>query len=187
MINQLLGAGVAATLVGLNRLWRTRLMPDDLHRLAARLGSDVNFFLDSHPMAVCRGRGEQIESVSRCGRWFVVVVSPPDGLSTAAVYKVCQPSTAPRSVAPTLDALRRGDGRALRRSMHNALEPAARRLSPWIERLAGEFGRMDCIATQMSGSGSSYFGVCRNARHAQSVARRLRARRLGRVFTAACG
>jgi 4-diphosphocytidyl-2-C-methyl-D-erythritol kinase len=176
----------AAALVAANVVWRLGWSIERLGDLAAQLGSDVPFFLHSCP-AICRGRGERIEPVARFGTLYVVVVRPPEGLSTAAVYKACRPSMAPRKVEPLLDALRDGDARQFGRRMHNALQPAARGLSPWIDRLESEFARMDCLASQMSGSGTSYFGICRGARHALAIAGRLRSRRLGRVFTAACG
>jgi 4-diphosphocytidyl-2-C-methyl-D-erythritol kinase len=184
-----LGGGssdAAAALVGANLVWGLDWSSQRLGAVAAELGSDVPYFLYSGP-AVCRGRGEQIEPVARFGRFHVVVVRPPAGLSTASVYKVCRPSASPRKVEELLSALRRGDVRRLGGRLHNALQPAAHVLSPWIGRLAGEFARMDCLASQMSGSGTSYFGICRNAGHALAVARRLRSRQLGYVFTAACG
>ena len=184
-----LGGGssdAAAALVAANAAWTLGWTRERLGQLAAELGSDIPFFLHSGP-AVCRGRGELIEPVGRFGRLHVVLVRPPAGLSTAAVYKACKPSASPRRVEPLLVALRRGDVGEVGRRLHNALVPAAMSLSPWIERLAGEFARMDCPGSQMSGSGTSYFGLCRSTLHAQAVAARLRARRLGRVFTAACG
>jgi 4-diphosphocytidyl-2-C-methyl-D-erythritol kinase len=184
-----LGGGssdAAAALVAANVAWNIGWSRQRLGQLAAELGSDVPFFLHSGP-AVCRGRGEQIETVERFGRLQVVVVRPPAGLSTAAVYRVCRPNIVPRPVEPLLDSLRRGNVRQLGRRMHNALQGAATSLTPWIDRLAYEFARMDCLGSQMSGSGTSYFGLCRNARHAQAVAHRLKGRRIGRVFTAACG
>jgi 4-diphosphocytidyl-2-C-methyl-D-erythritol kinase len=36
----------------------------------------------------------------------------------------------------------------------------------------------------MSGSGTSYFGICRSARHARRVAARLQARNIGYVYRA---
>ncbi len=184
-----LGGGssdAAAALVAANAAWNLGWSSERLGQLAAELGSDVPFFLTPGP-AICRGRGEEIEPVPRFGTLHAVVVRPPAGLSTAAVYKACRPSESPREVEPLLDVLRTGDVRRLAARMHNALEEAARLLSPWIGRLAGEFARMDCLASQMSGSGTSYFGICRNAGQAQAVAAKLRARGLGRVFTAACG
>jgi 4-diphosphocytidyl-2-C-methyl-D-erythritol kinase len=57
-------------------------------------------------------------------------------------------------------------------------------LSPGIKYLRGLFGTMNCMGHQMSGSGTSYFGICRNARHARRVAGRLRSAGVGFVF---CG
>jgi 4-diphosphocytidyl-2-C-methyl-D-erythritol kinase len=78
--------------------------------------------------------------------------------------------------------LRRGDWKVVRSSLINRLEEPAARLTPWIDRLQKEFAAAGCIAQQMSGSGSSYFGICENARHARRVAGMLRNRNLGMVI-----
>src|SRR3984957_2219879 len=54
------GSGNAATtLLGLNELFGGRLPSGKLHELAARLGSDVPFFLEAKP-ALATGRGEKV-------------------------------------------------------------------------------------------------------------------------------
>ena len=55
----------AATLVALDRLWELGLAAEELLTLAARLGSDVSFFVRGIPAAICRGRGEEIHPVGR--------------------------------------------------------------------------------------------------------------------------
>jgi len=175
----------AAALVAANVGWKLGWSRDRLLPLAAELGSDVPFFLGPGA-AVCRGRGERIEPVLGLGKWHFVVVRPPEGLSTPEVYRRCQPGDRGADVQPLLKALRRGDRAAVGRLLVNRLEEAAEPLSPWIGRLRHEFRRTDCPGHQMSGSGSSYFGVCRHARHARRVAARLRGRNVGRVFLAKC-
>jgi 4-diphosphocytidyl-2-C-methyl-D-erythritol kinase len=69
--------------------------------------------------------------------------------------------------------------------MVNRLQAPAEALSPEAARLARELDRLDVWGRQMSGSGSSYFALCRSARHARSVAARLRARGVGLVFATA--
>jgi 4-diphosphocytidyl-2-C-methyl-D-erythritol kinase len=182
-----LGGGssdAAAALAAANVAWNLGWTRDRLLPLAAELGSDVPFFLYRGP-AICRGRGEQVTPVARFGVLFVVVVRPPQGLRTAAVYQASQPSTSVRSAAAVLEGICYRDWRRL--EVYNALTPAARRLSPWIARMEQEFAGTGCLAVGMSGSGTSYFGICRSARHARCVSGRLRSRQLGRVFTAACG
>ena len=146
---------------------------DELASLAAELGSDIPFFLYGGP-AVCRGRGEIIEPVVGLGALHFVVAKPPAGLSTADVYRACRPSSGPRRVAGLLDALRQGLLAGAAGHLHNALQAAAETLSPWIARLSREFGQLDFLGHRMSGSGTSYFGLCRHARHARRLAAYLR-------------
>lgn len=179
-----LGGGssdAAAALVAANRGWGLGRSRGELAAMAAELGSDVPFFL-AGGCAVCRGRGERVLEVGAVGPLHFVVAHPPGGLSTAAVYGVCQPAKRRRSVTRLLEALSQGDLSQAGRLLFNRLQPAAEGLSPWIERLRSAFEREDFLGHGMSGSGTSYFGLCRHARHARRVARRLQTNRVGSVF-----
>jgi 4-diphosphocytidyl-2-C-methyl-D-erythritol kinase len=179
-----LGGGssdAAAALAAANAGWRLGWSRRQLSELAAELGADVPFFLADRP-AVCRGRGEQVEPLTGLGELHFVIVRPPEGLSTRAVYEACRPAAQPRRAAALLDALVCGDARRSGRLLFNRLQTAAESLSPWIDRLKRKFAGMDCLGHGMSGSGSSYFGLCRHARHALRVARRLQASGVGSVF-----
>jgi 4-diphosphocytidyl-2-C-methyl-D-erythritol kinase len=179
-----LGGGssdAAAALLAGNALWNLGLSVTTLQEIGTELGSDVPFFL-GRGAAVCRGRGERIDPLNRARALDFVLVRPPQGLATAKVYANCHVPSAPRSMTPLIAALETGDSRMLARSTHNRLEEAAEPLSPWISRLQKEFASQDCLAAQMSGSGTAYFGICRHARHARRVARRLQARNIGHVY-----
>lgn len=173
----------AAALLAANEVWQLGWSRERLADLSAELGSDIPFFVRGGA-AVCLGRGERIEPVAGIYPLHFVVVRPPGGLGTAAVYQNCQVPTEPRQVQPLVAALRRGDERRLPELIHNRLQGAAEGLSPWIETLQREFAGQDCLASQMSGSGTSYFGICRHALHARRVARRLQSRGVGRVYAA---
>lgn len=173
----------AAALIAGNLGWNLGWSRARLAELATELGSDVPFFL-SCGAAICRGRGEQIEPL-RPARLQMVVVRPPVGLSTPQVYRRCRPADCPTSARDLHKALECGNAAAVGQRLFNRLQAPAAELTPWIERLAEEFTRQDCLGHQMSGSGSSYFGVARHARHAKRVASRLRARQIGTVFAAA--
>jgi len=74
-----LGGGssdAATTLSALNRLWELKLTTSDLVELAARLGSDVPFFIHGGA-ALIEGRGEKMTplTVSMPG-WFVLFLPP---------------------------------------------------------------------------------------------------------------
>ncbi|MGI8978584.1 MAG: 4-(cytidine 5'-diphospho)-2-C-methyl-D-erythritol kinase [Pirellulaceae bacterium] len=170
----------AAVLVAASIGWELNWSRKQLAELAAELGSDIPFFLGSGS-AICRGRGERIEAIGPV-HLHVVVVRPPVGLSTPQVYQRCRPASTPESVHKLQFGLRRGNWNEVKSALVNRLEEPAAGLTPWIGRLRQEFQDAGCIAQQMSGSGSSYFGICENAHHARRVAGRLRSRDLGMVI-----
>lgn len=179
-----LGGGssdAAASLVAANIGWNLGWSTADLALLAAELGSDVPFFLVGGA-AVCRGRGELIEPAPSFGELHFVVVRPPEGLSTPAVYRQCLPAEHPNAAAPLIAAFKEGQVGKAGRLLFNRLQPAATRLSSWIARLQRVFHQSDCLGHVMSGSGSAYFGLCHHATHAQRLARRLESFGIGRVF-----
>jgi len=75
----------AATLIGLNKYFNLRLAPSRLADLAARLGSDVAFFLDG-PMALCSGKGEKIKKLDQSFDFLALLILPDVTISTERVY-----------------------------------------------------------------------------------------------------
>jgi 4-diphosphocytidyl-2-C-methyl-D-erythritol kinase len=178
----------AATLLALDRLWDVRLPPDRLDALAGEIGSDVAFFRHV-PAAVCRGRGERVESLSMARTLHFVLVCPPIGLSTADVYRNLALPERPRPVGPVLEALVADRSDALGRSLFNRLQPVAERLQPALERVRDALASLgpSLDGHLMSGSGSAYFGLCRDRDAAVDAARRLETLGLGRVRVVTCG
>jgi 4-diphosphocytidyl-2-C-methyl-D-erythritol kinase len=188
-----LGGGssdAAAALVLANSAWELGYGRERLAEIGSQLGSDVPFFLAGQS-AVCRGRGERVTPIAGLQRLHVVVVKPPQGVSTAAAFRLIDAGAhgnwrqdSPR-IAELLERLQRGALAAAGRLMTNALERAAASLCPWIKRLRAAFDRLACRAHLMTGSGSAYFGVMRSARQARRAAGILSASNLGAVFTSA--
>src|ERR1051326_8905449 len=90
-----LGGGssdAAATLVGLNAVWGTRLGLTALARLAADIGSDMPFFMRG-AAALMSGRGEELEALPpRVGQWLVLVVPTHDVVDkTRRLYASLEP------------------------------------------------------------------------------------------------
>jgi 4-diphosphocytidyl-2C-methyl-D-erythritol kinase len=88
-----LGAGLgggssdaARTLMALNRRWHLDWPMDRLAPLAAKLGSDVPFFLYG-PSSICTGHGEIVNPIPppSLAKW-VVLILPDIHMPTAAVY-----------------------------------------------------------------------------------------------------
>jgi 4-diphosphocytidyl-2-C-methyl-D-erythritol kinase len=181
------GSSDAATALRLaNRAWRLDWPRARLAELAAELGSDVPFFL-SGGAAICRGRGERVERLPPVSPLDFVIVQPPDGLSTADVYRAYDmlKRTPPSVESGRLKHVTRTIAGLCRRNldwMRNALQTAAASLSPWVERMRTAFEQLDFLAHQLSGSGLAYFGICRHARHARRLASILGTWQLGHVY-----
>ena len=66
----------AVTLLALNKLWGLKLTTSDLVELAARLGSDVPFFIHGGT-ALIEGRGEKVTPLpASVMGWFVLLMPP---------------------------------------------------------------------------------------------------------------
>jgi 4-diphosphocytidyl-2-C-methyl-D-erythritol kinase len=68
-------SGAAAVLRGLKKFWGLGLPPEKLRQIAARLGSDVPFFLEGGTV-LATGRGEVITPLPSLPEMWVVVVMP---------------------------------------------------------------------------------------------------------------
>lgn len=165
----------AATLGGLSRLWNLGLSREELIKLAAKLGSDIGFFLEGSSVALCRGRGELTEPLTAPLCLHFVIARPASGLSTPAVFKQCQPGRSSQSAEAFARSLTSADHRQMVRLLLNDLQPAAENLNEDVKRLRSLFDALPVLGHQMSGSGTSYFGVCHSARHARAMSARLRA------------
>jgi 4-diphosphocytidyl-2-C-methyl-D-erythritol kinase len=163
----------AATLQGLNLLWRLGWDQAELARAGAELGSDVAFFF-STPAAWCTGRGERVEPL-RLGRPLdFVLAAPPVGLSTADVFRAVEVPAEPLTGTEVRQAAAAANVEELGRRLHNRLQPAAERLCPSVADLAARLERLGPAGTLMTGSGSAVFALCRDPAEALRIARGLR-------------
>jgi 4-diphosphocytidyl-2-C-methyl-D-erythritol kinase len=163
----------AATLLGLNALWRLGQTSEQLGALGAELGSDVTFFFFG-PAAWCTGRGEVVEPL-RAGRPLsLVLVCPPVGLSTASVFKALTLSDDKVAAEAVRRAFTAGDVEELGRRLHNRLQEPAVRLCPEVGHWLGRVRQLTPTGAMMSGSGSTVFALARDADDALRIARGLR-------------
>ena len=168
----------AATLAGLNRLWRLGLDRSRLADLGAQLGSDVPFFFYA-PAAWCTGRGEIVEPLTLGRTLHFVLACPKTGLSTAEVYANVGTSfqlvqDRPPREAALREAVAVGRIDEIGRLLHNRLQPAAEKLCPAIARIHARLAQLKPAGVLMSGSGSTVFALCHSRGQAVSIARELR-------------
>jgi 4-diphosphocytidyl-2-C-methyl-D-erythritol kinase len=173
-----LGGGssdAAAALIGVNRLAGDVVPRHELLQFAARIGSDVPFFLSGAPFALAWGHGERLLRLPPLPRAPVLLLTPPVAIATPEAYGWIDEARASTS--------RRGGV---------ALDLAA--LSTWgdVARLSGNdfesvvFGRLpelrqafEALAgtrpllCRLSGSGSTLFAVYRSVRDRDDAAMQL--------------
>ena len=150
-------ADAAAALRAVDLLYDLALPVETQMALAARLGSDVPFFLNG-PAAVGEGRGEQLTPISIFQNWWALLVSPPVGLRAADIY--AQLGLTSRRSPSSLDF--RGDGKeffsAVRRC-HNDLESVAIRHVPELSRWQQSVRAAGAENVFVSGSGPTIVGI----------------------------
>ena len=166
----------AATLAGLNRLWKLGWDRARLAELGSQLGSDVAFFF-STPAAWCTGRGEKVEPLKLGRTLDFVLACPPVGCSTAEVFRNVTVPAEPLSGDELRRAAVEGDVEKLGVLLHNRLQPAAERLCPQVAALHRELADLRPAGQLMSGSGSTVFALCRQPGEALRSARALRSQR----------
>lgn len=152
-----LGGGssdAATTILALNQLLDLQLDEEVLHREALALGADVPFFL-CQSVAWASGVGDQFKSISIDPQFWIVLVNPGVGVSTAEVYGSldCEDFSF-RSIVGKISSQNE-----LISLLHNDLERAAMDKSSTIGEIKSIFVKLGADGTLMSGSGATVFGL----------------------------
>jgi 4-diphosphocytidyl-2-C-methyl-D-erythritol kinase len=151
-------ANAAATILGIDALFSLGQTREDLHSVAAQLGSDVPFML-SGGTAVGRGRGDQVTSALSRGTYHWVLALSTMGLSTQAVYGECDRLREGMKIAlpqvndHLLQALLAADPATLGLSLVNDLQPAACSLRPALRLILDVGEEYGALGSIVSGSG----------------------------------
>ena len=162
----------AAAIRAGNEAWNLALTAEQLHQAAEAIGSDVPFFLYGGT-AICTGRGERVENVDGPVGLPMVIAKPKVGLSTPAVFKACSIPDSPASSKSFLQTLAAGSPSQIAGQMLNRLQSTAETLVEEIGLLSEAFSQTGCLGHQMSGSGTSYFGIFSSEMSARTAATEL--------------
>lgn len=165
----------AATLRGLNRLWKLGLSLDQLAEIGAEIGSDVPFCVYGGT-AIARGRGELIERLPAPDPLWVVLVKPPIAVSTADVYRGYNPLevTQHPDTLGMVQALASGDMDQIVCRLGNVLETTTFKMHPEVERLKQQMMKYGALGALMSGSGPTVFAIADREGRAQRIYNALR-------------
>jgi 4-diphosphocytidyl-2-C-methyl-D-erythritol kinase len=157
-----LGGGssnAAVALLGLCRLWNIEIQGSRLFSLAARLGSDVPFFLTGGT-ALGVGRGESIRPLPDAAEKHIVVVFPGMSVPTAEAYRSLNlgltSSSEDHRIQRFCGQVR--EGQYSLTEIFNDFEVSILAAHPPIREARDFLKARGAIASMLSGSGSSVFG-----------------------------
>jgi 4-diphosphocytidyl-2-C-methyl-D-erythritol kinase len=159
-----LGGGssnAAVTLLALRKLWNIDVSIEDLHPLAAKLGSDIPFFLYGGT-ALGMGRGEIVEPIEDFAEEFMVVVAPNVAVATRDAFKRLMARNLTKQESKRILRNCRFDLEAAdfkHTAFKNDFEISVFATYPEVERVKNTLLDLGAERAMLSGSGGSVFAV----------------------------
>ena len=167
-----LGGGssdAAATLTALARVWEVAASPEQFGEVGRTLGADVPFFL-SGGTARGLGRGDEIHALDDWPPHWVVLLVPGFGVSSRDAFgwydawRDRGPSTSARQLDIVPGPWPSGPA-----GMTNDLEGPVGARHPEIDQMKAALRGAGAVASAMSGSGSTVFGLFHGRPDAQAA------------------
>ena len=174
----------AATMLGLNELFRMGYSIQELQELGVKLGADIPYCLVGGTM-LSEGIGEILTPLPTPPDCFLVVAKPDIDVSTGFVYGNLHADSL--TYHPDIDgmarALRAGSLRGITDRLGNVLETVTIKEYPVIEEIKELLCDMGAENALMSGSGPSVFGIFKKKETAEAAAKVVEDRKLaGQIF-----
>ena len=168
-------ADAAAVLRGLHAIDPAPPAFEELGAVAATLGSDVRFCL-SGGTALGLGRGEKLTELSPPGACGVCLVKPEFAVSTAEAYAMfsAEDFTSGAMAQEMVEQLRAAQPlREWAHLVHNAFARPLTRRWPVFGELKARLRNAGALASEVSGSGSTVFGLFESVDESDAAAQEL--------------
>lgn len=178
-------ADAASVLIGLNQLWQLGLSTNELEMLGAKLGSDIPFCIKGGTV-LATGRGELLQPLAEIKPCYIVLAKPPIGVSTAWVYRQYrgQDVKAHPDTPGVKSSLEKGDLTGVAKGLCNVLESVTIPAHPEIKKLKQSMMQHGAMASLMSGSGPTVFGLVEDQAKAEYIAEKLKSQNAADIFVA---
>jgi len=187
-----LGGGssnAAAVLSGLNKSWKLKIPRLKLAELAAKIGSDVPFFIYEKKFAQGLGRGDKIKPIPVLSgiKLYCVLIVAKIHVSTPLIFKewdsFSQLTTPKHNVKILSSELRSKGAKIAPGLIFNNLEPVTTSLYPKVRQVRNALKRQGLRIVSMSGSGPAVFGICSSGKEAAVLSKKIqRKHKNWRVF-----
>jgi len=167
-----LGGGssnAAFVLMGLNKLFGTKIPAQKLAQWSEKIGSDVPFFF-STGTAFVRGRGEKVKSVALPLDYWVVLVKPPFSVSSRWAYSNFKFDLT--KTHPVLNFKSQRNPNNFEEMLNlckNDLETTVSKKFLIIRQIKSQMSKQGAVLSAMSGSGPTVFGIFKDKPQAREV------------------
>ncbi|MEO0867448.1 MAG: 4-(cytidine 5'-diphospho)-2-C-methyl-D-erythritol kinase [Cyanobacteria bacterium J06642_11] len=187
------GSGnAAATLVGLNLLWKLGLTQIELEELSAKLGSDIPFCIRGGT-AIATGRGEVLDPIASLSDVYVVLAKYESlSVSTPWAYKTYRANFSDRyadisdqatlqdrqqrvHAGPMVAAIAAKDASSIGQQLYNDLERVVLPAHDKVQKLRDTMASHGGLGTMMSGSGPTVFTLVATQPEADTILDKVRA------------
>ncbi len=153
-------SNAATTLYALNKLWNLNLSFQDLIDLALEIGSDVPFCLTGHTCLV-KGKGELLLKLKKIPNTPLILITPEIQISTKNAYSLFK-TYKKTNQKDILEAINNSDINYIAKHLFNDFEQHIIKQNPIINEIKQDLINNKALASLMSGSGPSVFGIFQN-------------------------
>ncbi|MBI4845366.1 MAG: 4-(cytidine 5'-diphospho)-2-C-methyl-D-erythritol kinase [Candidatus Omnitrophica bacterium] len=172
-----LGGGssdAAATIKGVNALYKLKLPREKLLDIARNIGADVPLFLFDQPAALGQGRGDIITPFPWKKKLWLILVNPKISVSTKEIYEALPITLTKRKndVKLLVCAFKNPNKKTLEKTLFNRLETVTFKKFKILSKIKKHISALGVRAVLMSGSGSVIFGIVDNREEAMRIKRK---------------
>ncbi|MBB2181350.1 4-(cytidine 5'-diphospho)-2-C-methyl-D-erythritol kinase [Lachnospiraceae bacterium MD1] len=162
----------AVTLLGLNELFETGLSKEALMKLGVKLGADIPYCIMLGTV-LSEGIGEVLTPLSPLPDCHILLVKPDINVSTKYVYENLKldGSVSHPDINAMIASLDRADLSSLTKRMDNILQTVTIKEYPIIAEIKHKMNETGALASLMSGSGPTVFGIYSDIKVAESAFR----------------
>jgi 4-diphosphocytidyl-2-C-methyl-D-erythritol kinase len=157
-------ADAAAVFNAITKKLKIKLDYPEIIAITKTIGGDVPFCMYNRP-ARCKGIGEELEFFTLKRRYYVLLIKPEEGVTTAQAYNDFDKLTVKpelSNIDELIKALENDDDAVIAREMKNGLQECAINLVPEIKNIIDTLKNDGFDMVLMSGSGSTVFAMSKS-------------------------
>lgn len=162
-------ADAAATLRGLNKLWKLNLSLEELAEIGEQFGSDIPFCV-FNKLCLAKGKGEDLYFFDKKLKSCVLLVNPNIHMSTKMVFShLKDQDIVNRKIEIMASGIYNSNTEVVISELFNSLETTVFALSPEIGKIKTQMTEWGIEGSLMSGSGATVFALSNDKKRLDDI------------------